>query len=132
MKQILARAAVCAVIASTLAGCAIPLAGLGPVLVAGGIGAPVLAQVGKRHRFHGAERDYVPGHSIEYMMRADVTCEKKRDEWLVVYQSSRRLPPQLRCGPNGAFGSPRVYGRAPDRIAVEPAEQPPSLAQEDP
>ena len=77
-----------------------------------------------------------PGHSIgsypDDEIRADVTCEKKRDEWLVVYQNSRRLPPQLRCGPNGEFGSPHVYGRAPDRIAVEPAEQPASLAQEDP
>jgi hypothetical protein len=45
----------------------------------------------------------------------EFTCAAKRQEWMTVHQGFGRVPPQLRCAPDGSFGSPVVYG--PQQLA---------------
>jgi hypothetical protein len=140
MKRTLVRAAACAAIASTLAGCVpLHLSPAGAAIMAMAVTGSVISSVappGPARRDRRPRRRYATAPSAprsypDEEIRLGITCERKRDEFLTVFQGSRPLPPQLHCGPNGEFGSPRVYGSGPRRGAGL-AESEPSLALEEP
>ncbi|APR77506.1 Hypothetical protein A7982_02853 [Minicystis rosea] len=117
MMRAFARSLVCVVVCASLTGCgssAGKVAGALAAATAATVVAGVLSSSSHRSRSNGDDVSRAVPARIAY--RADqeapipTTCEAKRREFLWVYGSSRRLPPQLHCTEDGDFGGAALHG----------------------
>ncbi|MFT3764359.1 MAG: hypothetical protein QM820_02375 [Minicystis sp.] len=109
------RAAVAVVLCASLTGCNTAAGKIAGTLAMAAAATVVKAAVSGHSRSGGDQRgkSQVPvgtGYRGEEEAQPLTTCEAKRREFLSVYGTTRRLPPQLRCTEDGDFGAGAVYG----------------------
>jgi hypothetical protein len=128
MKTLVARAALCLVVCSSLTGC-----GTTAGRILGGLAAATAAQLvteavasaidsaARGDRANAASTPVAAPPPPSYPGDEDpalLTCEAKRREFLSVYHETRKLPRQLECSADGAFGDAAVHGGSSPRLAA--------------
>ncbi len=113
MIQRLLRAAVCAGLCASLAGCSSTLGQIGAGLAAVTVATVVKAAAeSSRDHAHRVAAVAIPPTYPDHEDPDALTCAAKRREFLSVYGGSRRMPPQLRCTEDGDFASARDQAAA--------------------